>query len=103
MPIQISQNNTESNSSVNLLEIVARNALGWISQAFNALGQMRVSIDAGTLPTVTTVTTVSTVTSVTAVAAVTNQVSMGGFNTADHVPSLMNIAAQGLRSRITVV
>jgi hypothetical protein len=102
MPIQISPNNTEGNSSVNLLEMVARNALGWLGQAFNALGQLRVSVDAGSLSTITTVTTVTTVTSVTAVAAVTNQVSMGGFNAADHVPSLMNIAAQGLRSRITV-
>lgn len=96
MPIQISPNNTEGNSSVNLLEMVARNALGWLGQAFNALGQLRVSVDAGSLSTITTVTTV------TAVAAVTNQVSMGGFNAADHVPALMNIAAQGLRSRITV-
>lgn len=96
MPIQISPNNTEGNSSVNLLEMVARNALGWLGQAFNALGQLRVSVDAGSLSGVTTVTTVTTV------ASVTNQAAIGGFNAADHVPSLMNIAAQGLRSRITV-
>lgn len=56
----------------------------------------------GTVTTVTGVTTVSTVTGVTTVSTLSNQTSMGGINANDQVPSLMRIAADGLRRNITV-
>lgn len=62
----------------------------------NVLGQLRVSIDAGTLATVTTVGTVTTT------GTLSNQTNMGGYGAADQVPALMHLNADCLRRNITV-
>lgn len=56
-------------------------------------GRLRVSVDAGTLPTVTTVTTCSTL---------TNQAQVGGYAANMQIPALMNGGADSLRRNITV-
>lgn len=63
-------------------------------------GRLRVAIDAitGSL-TLATITTVGTVTTV---ASMTNQVNIGGNPANVQIPALMGIAADSLRSRITV-
>ena len=61
--------------------------LMFLSALQTPTSELRVNINAGTLPTVTTVGTVS---SVTAVASVTNQVSSGGYALIHQVMSLMN-------------
>jgi len=62
-------------------------------------GRLRVSIDAGTLPTVTTV---STVTTVTTCSTLTNQAQVGGYAANMQIPALMNGGADSLRRNITV-
>lgn len=71
-------------------------------------GQLRVSIDAGTLPNVTTVatvngvTTVSTVNTVTTVSTVSNNAASGGYNSQYDQYSLIYSNAMSVRNRITV-
>jgi len=78
----------------------ALNKLSFLSALQTPTSELRVNINAGTLPTVTTVTTVSTVTSVTSVA---NQVNGGGYALSHQVMALMNdSAALAVRNRITV-
>jgi hypothetical protein len=59
-------------------------------------GRLRVSVDAGTLPTVTTVTTVTTC------STLTNQAQVGGYAANMQIPALMNGGADSLRRNITV-
>lgn len=102
MAIQVGSGNTENNGTLNNISNLLRSCLGWLGQAPDASGRMRVSVDAGTLPTVTTVGTVTTVTTVTTVSTVSNMSQIGGIAATDHVPALMALAAQGNRSRIIV-
>jgi hypothetical protein len=68
-------------------------------------GQLRISVDAGTLPTVTTVTgvtTVTTVSTVTTVGSVTNTAQVGGFAANGYIQDTMNLVwASAFRPRIT--
>lgn len=59
-------------------------------------GNLRVNVNAGTLPTVTTVSTV------TAVTTVGNQTQQSGYSTAYDQYSAMNAGAIANRSRISV-
>lgn len=74
-----------------LTQIVER--LGVLQLARNADGSLRVTLQGGTVATVTTVGTVTTVTTVTTVATLSNQTSMGGYSAAPQIPALMNLAA----------
>lgn len=60
--------------------------------------RQRVSIDAGTLPTVTTVGTVSTITTV---SAVTNQVAMAGADQRQFIDVSRTNYNTGIRSKLT--
>jgi len=88
--------NDEATSALNQILTFIRNALGWLGQANDASGNMRTSIQGGTLPTVTTV---GTVTSITTLA---NQTQVGSMNANDQIPTLMTMTAQNLRQQITV-
>jgi hypothetical protein len=68
--------------------------------------RQRVSIDAGTLPTVTTVGTVSsitggTITTVSAVTSVTNQVAMAGADQRQFIDVSRTNYNTGIRSKLT--
>ena len=96
MPILISNSpNDEGNSSLNNLVSVVRNALGWLGQAPDASGRMRVTVEAFGA-------TIGTVSAVTSMNTLVNQQQAGSFYMADQVPALMNASAASLRSRITV-
>jgi len=68
-----------------------RQALAPLMLARAPDGSLRIQAIGGTVGTVTTVTTVSTVA---AVSAVQNQTGMGGMQTQNHIPALMNLSAQ---------
>lgn len=73
------------------------NKLSFLSALQTPTSELRVNVNAGTLPTVTTVTTVSTVTSM------TNQVQAGTYLLGEQVRAQMNTAvACAIRNNITV-
>lgn len=76
------------------------NRLSFLSALQTPASELRVNINAGTLPAVTTVSTVNTVSSVTSVA---NQVNGGGYALSHQVMAMMNQAvADGIRRNIVV-
>lgn len=76
------------------------NRLSFLSSLQTPTAELRVNVNAGTLPAVTTVGTVNTVSSVTSVA---NQVNGGGYALSHQVMNLMNQAvADGIRRNIVV-
>lgn len=80
---------------------------GTIGQAMpDAAGRLRVVIDnitaALTLATITTVGTVTTVTTVSTVTTLANQTNIGGLSADPHIRSMMALAEDTLRSRITI-
>lgn len=84
-----------ANESLRLLE-----RLSFLTAVQTPASELRVNVNAGTLPTVTTVGTVNTVSSVTSVA---NQVNGGGYALSHQVMSLMNQSvACGIRQNIGV-
>lgn len=81
-----------ANESLRLLE-----RLSFLTALQTPTSELRVNVNAGTLPTVTTVS------SVTAVAAVTNQVQAGTYLLGEQVRAQMNTAvACAIRNNITV-
>lgn len=81
-----------ANESLRLLE-----RLSFLTALQTPTSELRVNVNAGTLPTVTTVS------SVTAVAAVTNQVQAGTYLLGEQVRAQMNTAvATAIRYNITV-
>lgn len=78
----------------------ALNKLSFLTALQTPTSELRVNINAGTLPVVTTVSTVTTVASITSVA---NQVNAGGYALSHQVMSMMNQSvAMGIRNNITV-
>lgn len=78
----------------------ALNKLSFLSALQTPTSELRVNINAGTLPVVTTVSTVTVVASITSVA---NQVNAGGYALSHQVMAMMNQSvAMGIRSNITV-
>jgi len=74
--------------------------LSFLTALQTPTSELRVNVNAGTLPVVTTVSTVTTVSSVTSVA---NQVNGGGYALSHQVMSLMNQSvACGIRQNIGV-
>lgn len=74
--------------------------LSFLTALQTQTSELRVNVNAGTLPVVTTVSTVTTVSSVTSVA---NQVNGGGYALSHQVMSLMNQSvACGIRQNIGV-
>lgn len=63
-------------------------------------GRLRVAIDA--ISASLTLAAVTTVTTVTTVSTVSNQTNVGGLSGTEQIPSLMRLAADGLRRNITV-
>ena len=81
-----------ANESLRLLE-----RLSFLTALQTPTSELRVNINAGTLPTVTTVGTVSTVTSV------ANQVNAGGYALSHQIMAMMNDSAGiAVRNRISV-
>lgn len=84
-----------ANESLRLLE-----RLSFLTAVQTPASELRVNVNAGTLPTVTTVGTVNTVSSVTSVA---NQVNGGGYALSHQIMAMMNDSAGiAVRNRITV-
>jgi len=78
----------------------ALNKLSFLTALQTPTSELRVNINAGTLPVVTTVSTVTVVASITSVA---NQVNAGGYALSHQVMAMMNQSvAMGIRSNITV-
>lgn len=66
----------------------------------DASGRQRVLLDAITASL--TLNAVATVTTVSTVSTVSNQTSIGAFSASEHIPSLMRMTTDGLRSNIVV-
>lgn len=78
----------------------ALNKLSFLTALQTPTSELRVNINAGTLPVVTTVSTVTVVASITSVA---NQVNAGGYALSHQVMAMMNQSvAMGIRNNITV-
>ena len=69
-------------------------------QACDAGQRQRISIDGGTLPSVTTVGTVTTCTTVSSVTSVVNQTSMAGMNQEQYINIARNTYANSIRSKL---
>ena len=84
---------TLSSDDIDLLNDI-RNALAPLMSARGTDGTLRMSVTGGSLSSAGAVSTVTTVTTVNTVSNVANQTAIGGLQAVNHIPSLMNIAAQ---------
>jgi hypothetical protein len=92
MPIVLTQG--EVVEALQAIRIALHSLSRSMGQAMpDTAGRLRVSVDAGTLPTVTTVTTLATL---------ANQTQIGGNAACEQIPALMRLGADSIRRNVSV-
>jgi len=92
MPIVLTQG--EVVEALQAIRIALHSLSRSMGQAMpDTAGRLRVSVDAGTLPTVTTVTTLATL---------ANQTQIGGNAAFEQIPALMRLGADSIRRNVSV-